>query len=821
MVSLRTNYYEKMKKLTLLCTLLASIGALYGQRSENQEITVSGVVQDKSGAVPLEYATITLTNTAPPNEVTGGITDANGKFSFIAPAGVYDIKIEFISFEPYELKAQKLFKNTSLAIVQLEINAATLEEVTVIAEKTTVEYKLDKQIYNVGKDLTVSGASVSDVLDNVPSVSVDVEGNVALRGNDDVRILINGKPSGLIGLSGAEALRQLPAESIERVEVITSPSARYDAEGSAGILNIILRRSKLQGLNGAITANIGNFGTGGLSGNVNYRTGDFNIFATGGYNIRGSQGNSLNNRMDGTNVLLEQTEFNRERGGLTANFGVEYYLDDNTSITVATVIRDSNNENGSVNNITQTNNGVFIESQRLAPETEEDNTKQLSLNFDKRWENDGNLSIEFQYEDSQEREFTDIRNTSSNTNLALELETNETLEDQTRIFAQIDFVQPLGDNARFEAGYRGNLSELDTDFTVFDNVADAQNPDGDILINTDLTNSLIYKENIHALYTQYGSKISKFNFLLGLRVEYTDIEIDQQTTSDFNSRDFTNFFPTVNLNYELNEKETLSLGYNRRIRRPRGFFLNPFPSRTSATNFFQGNPNLNPSLSNGLDVGYLNRISKKVTLNGSIFFRRAENTFQFVFLDTGETTIVNGVEENVLTRTPINLTRNDRIGAEGTLTYAPSKKWRINANLNVFNSETVGVFEGIDYGATNFTWTARLNNKYTLPGGIDWQTRVNYRGPTVNAQSESDGIFSADFAFSKDLFKEQASLALNIRDIFNSRVRRSTVAFPFPGESEFQFRERAINLSFTYRFNQKKKRERQGGYGRGDDEFEG
>ena len=336
-----------------------------------------------------------------------------------------------------------------------------------------------------------------------------------------------------------------------------------------------------------------------------------------------------------------------------------------------------------------------------------------------------------------------------------------------------------------------------------------------------LTNSLIYIEDIHAFYTQYGSKINKFNFLLGLRLEYTDIEINQQTISDFQSRDFTNLFPTVNLNYEINEKETLSLGYNRRIRRPRGFFLNPFPSRTSATTFFQGNPNINPSLSNGLDLGYLNRISKSVTLNGSVFFRRTEDTFEFIFLDTGDTTLVNGEEEQVLTRTPVNLARNDRIGLEGTLTYSPSKKWRINANINVFNSETVGEFDGIDFGASNFTWTARLNNKFTLPGKIDWQTRVNYRGPSVTAQSRNRGIFSTDFAFSKDILKEKGSLALNIRDIFNSRVRRADVNFPFPGESEFQFRERAINFSFTYRFNQKKKRERQGGFDGGDGDFEG
>lgn len=806
--------------ITRIFGLLLTI-SLQAQSPVGKEITLSGTVIDKQETYPLEYATITLTDTNNPQSINGGITDFDGKFAIKTTAGVYDIKIEYISFKPIYIKAKKLDDDTSLGTISLEIDAATLEEVTVVAEKTTVEFKLDKQVYNIGKDLTVRGGTVSDVLDNVPSVSVDVEGNVALRGNDDVRILINGKPSGLVGLNSTEALRQLPAESIERVEVITSPSARYDAEGSAGIINIILKRSKLQGINGAVTANIGNFGTRGLSGNINYRTGDFNIFATGGYNIIGSEGNSFTSRILESGSLLEQSEFERDRGGLNANFGVEYYIDDNTSITASAVVRDSDNDNGTINNISQTSEDTIFLSQRLAPETEADLTSQFSLNFDKKWENDGSLLVEFQYEDSKETGFVDIRNISLNTDTLNELETNETVEDQTRFFAQVDFVQPLGDNARFEAGYRGNIRELDTDFTVFDNIIDEDNPNGDFLLNTDLTNSLLFKEDIHALYTQYGSKINKFNFLLGLRVEYTNIEIDQQTISDFQSRDFTNFFPTVNLNYELNEKETVSFGYNRRIRRPRGFFLNPFPSRTSATNFFQGNPNLNPSLSNGVDVGYLNKISKSITLNGSIFFRRTEDTFEFVFLDTGETTIVNGTEEAVLTRTPVNLSRNDRIGAEATLTYSPSKKWRINVNANVFNSEIVGEFDGVDFGASNFTWTARLNNKYTLPGKIDWQTTMDYRGPSVTAQSRNKGIFSTNLAFSKDLLKESASLALNISDVFNSRKRRSDILFPFPGESEFQFRERTINVSFTYRFNQKKKRDRQGEFNGGDEEFEG
>ena len=802
-----------MKKLILAIVLLGLVPSIYAQRPVNtSDIVLSGKVLDNDDSFPLEYATVTLVNSNDPKAITGGITDQNGEFNITAPAGTYDIKVEFISFVPNIKKAQKLNENTSLGTIRLAMDAATLENVMVIAEKTTVEFKLDKQVYNVGKDLTVRGGTVSDVLDNVPSVSVDVEGNVSLRGNDDIRILINGKPSGLVGLNSSDALRQLPAESIERVEVITSPSARYDAEGSAGIINIILRRSKLQGLNGALTANAGYPESYGLSGNVNYRTGDFNFFTTAGYNNRGSLGNSFTKSLfPNGNTVTETRTFDRQRKGLTGNFGLEYYINDNTSVTGSIVIRDSNNENLSENTIVQTGE-VNTTSKRFSPEEEDDFTLQYSLNFNKNWDNDGNLSIELQLEDSEEDEFTDIRNVGIDT----QRETNQTIENQERFLAQVDFVQPIGEQHRFEAGYRGNFNELNTDYVV---TQDDDN-DGIFTLNTDLTNNLIYKEQINAFYTQWGSKVNKFNYLLGLRLEHTDIEVDQRTNNSFTNRDFTNLFPTVNLNYELTEKQTVSLGYNRRIRRARNRFINPFPSRTSQTVLFQGNPDINPSISNGLDLGYLNRMGK-VTLSGSVYFRRSEDIFQFITKFTGEQVDVNGVLVDEQVRTPINLARNDRFGGEVTMTYSPTRKWRLNVNANLFRSETSGFFEDTDFGNENTSWTLRLNNKYTLPGKIDWQTRMDYRGPSATAQGESDGIFTTSLAFSKDLFKEQASIALNVNDLFNSRKRRSETFSPVIGESEFQWRERSINLSFTYRFNQKKKQQREGRQEGGEEDFEG
>jgi hypothetical protein len=283
------------------------------------------------------------------------------------------------------------------------------------------------------------------------------------------------------------------------------------------------------------------------------------------------------------------------------------------------------------------------------------------------------------------------------------------------------------------------------------------------------------------------------------------------------------------LGYELNEDENITLGYNRRIRRPRSRFINPFPSRSSATNLFQGNPDIDPSISDAIDLGYINRIGK-LTLNTSIYFQRATDAFSFVSLATDDYYIfdlnrtVNIDDDDfdelnmnydlipVIKRTPINLATNDRYGFEFTLTYSPTRKWRINTDFNLFRSITKGDFEGENFDAENTSWFLRLNNKVTLPGNVDWQTRLNYRGPSENAQNINKGIFSMNMAFSKDLFKEKASLAFNVNDLFNSRKRKSeTFTSTFEGISEFQWRERSFNLSFTYRFNQKKKRQPQRG----------
>ncbi|MGO3182891.1 MAG: TonB-dependent receptor [Aequorivita sp.] len=279
-------------KFTLSLLLLFATATLFAQSSENKKITVKGTILEAGTDYPLEYSTVSFID-AQGKTVTGGITDLDGKYSIDVPAGLYTVKYEFISYKSKELPNQNLTKNTTLPTVRLALDAAGLDEVVVRAETTEVQVRLDKKIYNIGKDLTAGGATVSDALSNVPSVTVDVDGAIALRGNDNVKILINGKPSAIAGFGSTDALRQLPAEAIERVEVITSPSARYDAEGTAGILNIILKKEKTLGLNGSISTTIGVPTTSSASGNINLRTDKFNIFNTTGISYRDVPGNAF------------------------------------------------------------------------------------------------------------------------------------------------------------------------------------------------------------------------------------------------------------------------------------------------------------------------------------------------------------------------------------------------------------------------------------------------------------------------------------------------------------------------------------------------
>ncbi len=819
-----------MNKISLFfVTFALTFLSVFSQKPLNNQISITGNIIDSNTKEPLEYATVVLNNLET-KQLSGGITDEKGNFTIKIIPGTYDISFEFISFKTIKISKKIINSSLNFGTIKLSEDSDKLDEIVIIAEKSTVEIRLDKRIYNVGKDMTVKGGSASDVLDNVPSVDVDVEGNVSLRGNENVRILIDGKPSALVGLSGSDALRQLPADAIEKVEVVTSPSARYDAEGTAGILNIILRKGVATGLNGSLNTTIGDPTQYRIASNINFRTKKINFFTNLGYRNSSSPGNFLTNlstfENESVNSLrIEDRDFERKRNGYNINLGLEYFLSNESSITGTYFYRDSDNKNLSTNAIQvfDVNNILEYSDVRVQDEDEIDETSQISLNYTNNINNSGHkLTIDFQYSDSKEIETAFIDD-------SLASEKNITTENSKSTLIQSDYVLPIGEHMQFELGYRGDFQDLNSNFLV--------NRIPELDFNP--SNNLTFKQNVNAIYSQFGNKINKFSYLLGLRTEITDVKVRLTNTNENFDYRYTEVFPTINFGLERTDNQSFTLGYSRRLRRPRYWYLNPFESRNSQNVIYKGNPGLIPTFTNSFDLGFLQKIGK-LTLNSSIYFQHSVNAIQRVSRD--EIRLLDGVNQVITIREPINLASEDRYGFELTANYNPSKKVRLSGSFNVFQQESKGLYEynkftidetsgaiismpeTQDLGNINNSWFSRFNATFTLPWKIQMQNRLSYRGPRYTAQSESKGMFSANIALSKDVFSEKGTLVLNVSDVFNSRKWRSTNFNPNKenptsiNNQESQWRVRQVSLNFTYRFNQKKK---QGREQRGGEDYEG
>ena len=801
---------RKLHYLLSALVLLVSI-TVFGQETrtkgeqtqgkpERAKIAVTGKIIEKTSKLPLEYATITFKNTKNPKLLFGGITDNKGNYSIDVVPGVYDITLEFISFKPTTITQKQLTQATNLGTTSLEEDATQLNEVVVRAEKSTVEIKLDKKVYNVGQDMMVKGGTAGDVLDNVPSVTVDAEGNVALRGNGNVKVLIDGRPSNAINI--ADALKSIPADALDKVEVITNPSARYDAEGGGGIINIVLRKGKNLGLNGTVITNAGDPETYGLTGTVNYKTKEFNLFTTQGYNYRNSPGNSFTdsrylNSDNSTRDFMNETRTNeRLSKSYNATIGVDWFLNKSTTWTNIFNFRRSNGDNRDnvFQNYFDVNRNYTYTRNTINDEDSKSKNVEFNTTLTKNFKKEGHkLTIDGSFSSNTDKNLAQITDTSTaNSTIGID----ETVNNQTQIrnTIQADYVLPIRKGSQFELGYRGNFMANTTDYAVDRNGVPVAN----------FTNILEYKEKVNALYTQYGFKIKKFSTLLGLRWEDSDVDVNQLATNDFTNKKYNNFFPSAIFNYEIDDRSNASLSYSRRIQRPRGRELNPFNNLSSNVNIFIGNPDLDPAFTDAIDLGYLKRWNK-LTFNTSLYLNKTTDVFQYVRREAG--TFESGIPVIILS--PINLATEYRSGFEFTLNYTPYKWWKLNGNLNYSDFNNNLVSQNFDFKTSS--WFTRITSKVTLPYKIDWQTNMTYNGEQKNAQGNSPGVFSMNLALSKDVLKEKGTINFNISDVFNSRKRIMDTYLPgvVESHSEMQWRVRQINLSFTYRFNvQKNEREK-------------
>lgn len=798
------------KKTTLLLSFL--LVSTYGfSQVALKKVFLTGKIIDKATSVPVEFTVITISKSDTKQVITGGTADANGNFSIELNNGNYDIKFEFPGYTTQEKLNQTIASDTNLGNILFETESSQIDTVVIRGETTTVDIKLDKKVYNVGQDLMVKGGTVSDVLDNIPSVAVDVEGNISLRGNESVRVLIDGKPSTAINV--ADALRMLPADAIDKVEVITNPSARYDAEGGGGIINIILKKGKNKGLNGTLIATAGDPRNTGISANINSKTDNYNLFSTISYNDRNNPGTT---KIDQENLAAntyveERRNVDRYRKGANVNFGMEVFLNKDKSATWTNSINYRNNGGSTNEDVVYKNftlNRNFINT-RLRDNISDNDSEALEYtsNFLKKFKKDGHkLTIDASISLNKDDEFTNIYGNILETGMFVSDEKTNKIDRQNRNLFQADYVLPIGKSTQFEAGYRGSYTDTRSDYEVLERI-NQNDPYTNI---AGFTNNFEYIENVSAFYTQLGTKFfNKFSVLAGLRFENTNLEINQLLTNDLNKRNYNNLFPSLFLTYELNDDSSLSLNYSKRITRPRDRFINPFSSYTSNINLFIGEPKLNPAFTDAFDIGFLKKWDK-LTLSTSAYVNHTTDSFQIVRTQSG--VLINGIPQII--NSPFNLGEDNRIGMEVTVNYNLKKWWKLNTNVNYFYNETKGDYQFTDtnnnvvnqnFDFKSSTWSARITSKVNLPYKIDWQTNATYNASQKTAQGKNKGIAAMNLAFSKDVLKDKATISLNVNDVFNSRKRIQDLQLPTVNSySEMQWRVRAVSVSFTYRFNKSK-----------------
>jgi len=815
-------YSRIIKTLKIFTLILLTIAT---HTAWAQTTAISGKLVDGKTKEPLAYANVSVFDS---NEklVTGTVTPESGVFQLQVERGEYTLRIQFISYQTINKKLNANQSTIDLGTIELSEDVNQLSEVEVVARRPQMEMKLDKRVFNVSEDLSNIGSNAESLLDNLPSVTIDIDGNVSLRGSGNVRILIDGRPSGLVGISGGSALRQIQADQIERVEVITNPSARYEAEGNAGIINIIMKKEKKGGVNGSVSTNIGYPAIAGVNSNINYRKGNVNLFGSYGITYRENFGGGF---IDQQFTPVDTTAYStyvdrvRERSGISQNarFGLDYSFNENTTLTGSFLYRISDENNLSYNyyddynGINKSTRELVRRSVRIQNELEDEEVLEYDLNFTKTFgdDDDHKLTADFQYRNNSETEDSDLRNErlvmSTDQYVDSIQQQSYINEFSENILMQANYVKPIGESRSFEVGWRSTLRTITNEYEVTQEV-EGQEADS---VLSDFTNDFIYNENIHAVYGIYNSEFNKFTYQLGLRAELTDITTKlKQPIDTVNARDYLNLFPSVFMTYEFNKLHTLQASYSRRFDRPRFRSLNPFSNFNDDRNIRIGNPNLNPEFTDSYEVGLVNNFSD-ATLYSGLYYRRT----------TGVTERINTVIDGITYTQPQNLAERNSIGIENNYSHDLNDWWRLNGNVNLFYSETFGSVGDRDFSAETFTASGRATSQMSFSNDFNVQLSAFYRAPERTTQGTRKAFYMVDLGFSKEVLEKKGTLALNVRDLLNSRKwRTTTVGDDFFYDSEFQWRTTTVTLSFDYRINSNKNREkgREGGnYDGGGDDY--
>lgn len=773
------------KSLIIIISLLFSFNLA---NTQNSEISITGKVIE-SNNLPVEYATVSILDNHSKKPLTGTITSEDGTFSINITDTDFYIEISFMGFKTKTFKDFDIINNNiDLKTIILSENNETLKEVFIRAEKSQLEFKLDKRVFNVGTDLSSTGASSLEVLNSIPSVNVNIEGEVSLRGSQGVQILINGKPSVLASADG-NALGSITADMIEKIEVITNPSAKYDAEGTSGIINIIIKKSEKRGINGSATLNVGvpNSNSFGLS--VNKRTEKFNLFSQLGFGIRTypTKRESINQDLINNTTISSfgESEFDEKFANIL--LGTDYHINNNNVVTLSASYAYEVEDQFSKTDFNQTDaSNATTDSWVRNEKTEADNPKlRYELQYKKNFKRHKEQNLLFSalgssFKKDQFSDFENIVILGNDADFQQKTRTDYALEDYT---FKLDYTHPFLEKYTIETGSQYVINSVTNDFAVNDLV------NGNWVNNPDLTNIFDFNQKVLGIYTTAAYEGDTWGLKLGIRLENANLSTLLKTTNESNGNDYTNLFPSIHTSCKVNDNFSIQAGFSKRIRRPGLRELNPFSNIRNNFSISTGNPDLQPEYTDSYEVTSIHKIGK-ASLNFSLYNRYTVDVVERI----------STFENNVSTSRPENVGTNTTTGFEANGKYAPSNWFSVNGDFNINYFSRKGIFETTLFDFKGNRWATSLTTKFKLPAEFDLEISGDYRSKYKTVQNEIADNFFTDLGLRKKILKGKVILNLSIRDVFASRIDKTTTFQPEFYLFNSRQRGRFVTFGISYGF---------------------
>jgi outer membrane receptor protein involved in Fe transport len=798
-----------MKKLAFLYFLIFSFTNAYAQPAAGEEPgsgaafngLIKGKVVEGSGNVPVEYATVTLYTAGDSVMVDGLITNSEGYFEFRKVSiGEYNLIIRFMGYRKVLIAGilvNDQHQTTDVGVVTLQPDVTNLEEVEIMGDKPLVEYKIDRKVVNVEQQLQAQGGTAVDVLERIPSITTDLDGNVALRGSTSFTVLIDGKPS---IITGSDALNQIPASTIDKIEIITNPSAKYDPDGTAGIINVITKKNSLRGLSGIVNLSAGTSPdyTGSLM--LNYRTKKTSVSFGADFGSREMPGfrNSYRESYLGDTVSYLQTNGDNkmERKSFSLRAGVDYSLTDNNTLTAEGSYRIFNMSRGG---ITKNANWSSIETNPLYYLTDDlDESEHPSFQFTlrdihkfKREGTELTTQVTYNQGDDEGEQFTEQYYTDENWQEvgAYLLDYRKTTAEKEKEWrADIDFEHAFSEKSKLEAGFQLRSDREEEDYRYYDHDSASAEWVEDPL----QSNFYEFSHDIYALYATYSTEFKSLGLKAGLRSEYTNRNLQQVTGNQDYPYEKFDLYPSLYLTYKLPYNQQMQLSYSKRVNRPRGNMLNPYTFFSDAFSSFSGNPELEPEFSHNLELNYQKYFGYSF-LTLETYYRYTNNKM---------TRVQQLNDEGVMEMTMENINNDRSLGIEMSGNIMVNSWLTVNPVATIYDYRLNQTEEDQDETRSSTNWNASIEFAANLKTKTKFRLNGNYDSPTVTSDGTREGTFYVGFSARQDFLKDQLSVTLNIRDVFDSRHMNSTSeASNYYSTSEHWRKAPVLSLTLSYKWN--------------------